>query len=262
MSTIKETLLDNPSKTIVPLDLGYARLAMDSVPAMLGISMEVIIMTINLHYTRGPVMASGLGLSMVLIHSLGGSLIMGFNSGYGNFASRSFGAHNRHLFNKYLIKGVVSLILLLIFFSVLGFASEWLALLCGQDPDVARYARQFYVYQLPGFFCMYTADLVRGYLNAQSIFEPINYVNGITIVLHFVFSFFLSKNYGMVGIVLSTNLTLFSQLCMALYVERRYSTWKLSLEELQEGGWQEGYKSYSIECFYMAFPLVMELFMF
>lgn len=260
MSEIKEGLL-TPTDAVAP-DLSYARLAVDSIPAMLGISMEVIIMTVNLHYAQGSVMTAGLGLSMVLIHSLGGSLILGFNSGYSNFASRSFGANNHRLFNKYLIKGLVSLALLLILFTILGFGSEWLALVCGQDPLVARYARQFYVYQLPGFFCMFTADLLRVYLNAQSIFEPINYVNGLTIALHFFLSFFISRNYGMTGIIISTNLTFLSQLGMTFYVERRHSTWKLTTEEFQEKSWQESYEAYVKECFYMAFPLVMDLFMF
>lgn len=96
---------------------------MDSLPVLLGLSLEIFIMTINLHYAENSVITAGLGLSMILIHSLGGSLILGFNSGYSNFASRAFGANNHELFNKYLVKGAFNLFVLVILYTILGFAS-------------------------------------------------------------------------------------------------------------------------------------------
>lgn len=72
----------------------YFSIVVDSLPVLFGLSMEIIMLTINLHYSTSSVMTAGIGLSMILIHSLGGSLIAGFNGGYANFASRAFGARN------------------------------------------------------------------------------------------------------------------------------------------------------------------------
>lgn len=126
MEGIDESLLDKPAPadSTTESSYSYVSLFMDSVPTMIAVSMKVIIMSINLHYTDGPVMTAGLGLSMVLIHSLGGSLITGFNSGCSNFVSRAFGANNYSQFNRFLIQGLASLMLLAAVFTLLGFYSE------------------------------------------------------------------------------------------------------------------------------------------
>jgi hypothetical protein len=228
MSDIHEGLLreSTPKANTEP---GYFELICDSLPVTLGLSLEIFIMTINLHYAYGPIMTAGLGLSMILIHSLGGSLIMGFNAGFCNFASRAFGAKNRTSFNKFLMKGFVNQNVLFTLFIMLGFASEVLSIMAGQDPQVSRYARQFYVYQLPGFFCLFTGDFLRSYLNSQSIYSPLVSINVITIAIHLVFSWLISSKYGMTGIIISTNLTMASYLLMMIYVEKKYSTWKITL---------------------------------
>jgi Na+-driven multidrug efflux pump len=208
-------------------------------------------------------MAAGLGLSTVLIHSLGGSLIGGFNCGCSIFTGRAFGALNNTLFNRYLIKGLVTLCMLLVIFSFLGFSSEWLAIALGQDVQVAYYSRQFYVYQLPGFYCMFISGFIQdAYLNAQSIYRPIQYVSFITMGVHLLLSLFFSSRYGMIGIIVCTNISLISQLLMILYISKEHSTWGLSLEELRDGSWIEGYKDYLLECFFMALPSCLDLFMF
>lgn len=207
-------------------------------------------------------MAAGLGLSMILVHSLGGSLIIGFNGGCSNFTSRAFGAKNRQLFNRYLFKGCVSLCLLLATFTLLGLSSEWLAIVFGQDPEVAAIARDFYVYQLPGFYCMYTVGLIQAYLNAQSVYKPLQYMSLATVVLHFLLSYNISSRYGMLGIIVSTNLTLLGQLLMIVYISVRYATWFPSLEHFWNGSWREGYGDYCTQCFYVGFPLYLDLFVY
>jgi Na+-driven multidrug efflux pump len=102
--------------------------------------------------------------------------------------------------------------------------------LLGQDPEVAKCARDFYVYQLPGFYCLYAADFLRTYMNSQNIYKPLTYITLTTSILHVIFSTFISSRYGMTGIIISTNLTMFCEFGITFYMERKYSVWKLDLD--------------------------------
>ena len=170
----------------------------------------------------------GIGLAAVLIHCLGGSLILGFNSGFTNFASRAFGAKNKQRYYQYFIQGFINLAALLTFFLFVGMMSYRLAIATGQQEDISLYSYQTIMYLMPGLVCFYTSDFIRNCLNSQLIFKPILYVFGFCIGVHIVLSIMISGPYGFNGIMISTNLTFLILLISMLYIERKYSTYKIS----------------------------------
>lgn len=185
----------------------YWEIFTDSLPIMIGATFEIAILTINMHYATDNEMMSGIGLATVLLHCLGGSLIYGFNSGFTNFASRAFGAKNKHKFYQFVIQGLTNLALLLVLFAIMALSSYRLAIFTGQHPNIALYSYKTILYMLPGLSCFFLSDFIRNCLNSQLIFKPILYVFGICIVLHIIFSMTISKAYGFNGIIFSTNLT-------------------------------------------------------
>jgi Na+-driven multidrug efflux pump len=190
------------------------------------------------------VMIAGLGLSMILIHSLGGSLLLGFNSGYSTYASRAFGANSRTKFNNYIIQGALNLFVLLLLLTVLGMLTYRLCIITGQQADVAYEAYRFYVWQLPGLWCYFIADFLRNQLSAQAIFKPLNYANAFCCIFHVVISSFLSPRYGFYGIVLSTNLTFIFLLVLVILTLQRNSKWPLDKTVYDPQQWNEGYSEF------------------
>jgi Na+-driven multidrug efflux pump len=243
-------------------EISYRNIVLDSLPMMIGNTMEVLIMTINLHYATNNVMVAGLGLSMILVHSLGGSLLYGFNNGYSTHASRAFGANNRTKFSKYCIQGFLNLFLLLILLVTFGLFTYQLCILTGQQEEVAAEAHRFYVWQLPGLCFFFTADFLRNYLNSQAIFQPLNYANAFACIFHVAISACLSRPFGFYGIVLSTNLTFLVLLLLTIFTLYKHSKWPLNRELLVFEGWQEDYKAFFEECLYVALPFLLDLFMF
>lgn len=240
----------------------YKELVLDSLPMMLGNMMEIFIMTINLHYASGNVMTAGLGLSMILIHSLGGSLLYGFNNGYCNFACRAYGARNQRRFDSYLAQGLANLSALLMLLTALGLLSYRLSIATGQEEQVSLEAYRFYVWQLPGLWCFFLADFLRSYLNAQEIFKELLYANGAASVLHLCYSWLLSSRFGFAGIVLATNLTFLSLLLMVVWLIRHYGVWDFNFRIFSLEHWSDGYREFLKECSYIAMPYFLDLFMF
>lgn len=188
-------------------EISYREIVLDSLPMMMANTMEILIMTVNLHYATDNVMVAGLGLSMILVHSLGGSLLYGFNAGFSTYASRAFGANNRGKFNNYCLQGLLNLLLLLGLLIIFGFFTYRICLWTGQQEDVSASAHSFYVWQLPGLCFFFFGDYLRSFLNSQAIFKPLNYANAVACIFHVVISAILSRPFGFYGIVFSTNLT-------------------------------------------------------
>lgn len=211
----------------------YWSIFIDSLPIMIGATFETTIFTINIHYATTNEMMAGIGLAAVLVHCLGGSLILGFNSGFTNFASRAFGAKNKQRYYQYFIQGAINLLVLLTFFLFVGMMSYKLAIATGQKEDISLYSYQTIMYLMPGLVCFYTSDFIRNSLNSQLIFKPILYVFGICILVHVLLSMVISTSYGFWGILLSTNLTFLILLISMLVIERKYSTYKISSEILE-----------------------------
>lgn len=78
-------------------------------PITLSIIVEIVILIVNISYASSDDEKSALGVTWALIHSFGGSLILGFNYGYATFASRAFGAVNKHKFKLFFVQGLKNL---------------------------------------------------------------------------------------------------------------------------------------------------------
>lgn len=76
---------------------------------------------------------TGIGLATILIHCVGGSLILGFNTGFTALSSRAFGANNKTLYKQILRKGILNLGIMLLIITVLGFSSYRVVKLTGQN---------------------------------------------------------------------------------------------------------------------------------
>lgn len=69
----------------------------------------------------------------MLVHALGGSLIVGFNYGYGIFAAKAFGAKNYDKYKLYFAQGLLNLAILLTVFTVICLFTYRIAKLTGQE---------------------------------------------------------------------------------------------------------------------------------
>lgn len=103
-------------------------------PVTLSIIVEIVILIINISYVSSGDEKSALGLSWALIHSFGGSLILGFNYGYATYASRAFGAINKEKFKLFFVQGLMNLGGLAGLLIVVSLFSYKICLSVGQEP--------------------------------------------------------------------------------------------------------------------------------
>ncbi len=133
-------------------------------------------MTLNLHVAGSwpdQKYVAALGLAIVLLHSLGGTVAQGFNQGYVTFAGRAYGLKNRRIMQEYNHKQMCCLALCFLVLAALMLLAEDILLLLRQDPEVARISGQYGIWLLPAFFLYYVFDFLRSYLNSMDVFTPI-----------------------------------------------------------------------------------------
>lgn len=164
---------------------------------------------------------TGIGLATILIHCVGGSLILGFNTGFTALSSRAFGAKNKILYKQILRKGILNLGFMLLIVIAFGFCSYRIAKLAGQNEAISEYSYNTLVYQLPGLCCFYISDFLWGYLNSQNVFKPIIKILLSGLGIHCVLSYFISSRYGFIGIIACTNISLILVLMFTLYFVRK-----------------------------------------
>ena len=115
---------------------------------------------------------TGIGIATILVHCVGGSLTLGFNTGYCTLASRAFGAGNKLKFKQALRQGLTNLGIMSLFFGLLAMSSYQIVRLTGQNEAIATYAYKTMIYHLPGLLFYYVADFMWCYLNAQKVLKP------------------------------------------------------------------------------------------
>lgn len=234
----------------------------NSLPLMIASMFETFIETINMHYATNKEMMAGIGMATIIIHCVGGSLIHGFSTGFTNFASRAFGAQNKWRFRQTFIQGLTNLGILIAAFAALSMFSYKLIMLTGQSESIALYTYKTLIYHLPGLCCYFLSDFLWSYLNSQKVFRPILYIFISGLTLHVILSMIVSKTHGFIGIVISTNITFFVILCITVYVAWRHCPWNLSVESFQVEDKYSEYGNFTKECFYIAVPYCLNLFMF
>ena len=101
--------------------------------------MKIIIITLNIFYLESDQAKVALGLSGIMIRSIGGSLTLGFNYGFGIFASRSFGAKNYEKYHLYFVQGSYNLIGTLAITILISLCSYQILLNVGQNQQMAEY---------------------------------------------------------------------------------------------------------------------------
>lgn len=215
-----------------------------------------------MHYATNKEMMTGIGIATILVHCVGGSLTHGMNCGYTNFSSRSYGAQNLNKFKKYFVQGLTNLVLMLFLFVLIALSSYRIILWAGQTQAVTDYAYQTMIYHLPAFIFFYISDFLWSYLNSQNIFKPIVGILGFGLLVHFILSLTVSKRYGFNGIIISTNITFFVVLASTILVASYYGKYSLSFDLFKVQNPYEDYKHFVKECFYIAIPFCLGLFVF
>ena len=149
------------------------------------------LLTVNLSNLSSPAAKVGLGYCGVLIRSLPGSLIFGFNYGYAIFASRTYGAKNFEKYKLYFLQGLINLSILILGLITLCYCSYEVTKWIGQTEEVALNAQMFARNLLPAYICFFVSHFVKMTLQAQEKTQPLVYVDGTSIVFHIVSSYVL-----------------------------------------------------------------------
>lgn len=210
----------------------YWDIVSNSVPLILSNVFENIVENINMKYATDDNMMAGIGMATILIHCIGGSLIVGFRTGYTNFASRAYGARNKDKFKQAFVQGTTNLCVLLALFLLLALGSSRVINLTKQADAIAEYSHRTLLYYLPGLFLLFISDFLWSYLNSQKVFKPTITIFIIGVLVHIGLSATVSKSYGFMGMMISTNITYLLVFLMTLYVVFTYGTWPLCYDML------------------------------
>lgn len=154
----------------------FAEIGLNSASVILAYLLEMFVMTLNLHVAGSWAdqrQVAGLGLAIVLLHSLGGNVAQGFNQGYVTFAGRAFGMRNRRALQEYSHKQLACLLGCFLLLAGLMLLAEDILLLLRQDPEVARLSASYGRWLLPAFFLFYLFDFLRSLLNSMEVFSPV-----------------------------------------------------------------------------------------
>jgi Na+-driven multidrug efflux pump len=105
----------------------------NSANIIVGCVFDILIENMNIHFATNKEMMAGIGMATILVHCVGGSLILGFGSGFVGFASRAYGAGNKEQYKRIFIQALTNLVVLLSLFVLLGFGSYYLVKATGQS---------------------------------------------------------------------------------------------------------------------------------
>lgn len=151
-------------------------------------------------------------------------------------ASQSYGAQNFERVGIVLQRGVVVLSITFIPVFCIWILTEQILLLFGQDPDTSKLAALYVRVQIAGLPAYWGFELVKRYLQTQSIVRPGMVVSAIGLAINTFFSFILIYGFdvGFVGAAIAVLLTYWSMFIALLAI-----VWVRGLHRKTWGGWSK-----------------------
>ena len=146
---------------------------------------------------KDSVMIGGLGLGILCSNCCAYVTITSLNQGVNVLAAQAFGANKHSLVALSYHRGLFILLIVLIpIFIILGFTKDILIFL-NIDPQLAEYASEYIIYAYPSYVFYGIFDCTKSYLYAQNIFKPILYIQTVTTLLHFFWSWLFIIHFEM-----------------------------------------------------------------
>ncbi|KAJ1940925.1 ethionine resistance protein, partial [Linderina pennispora] len=136
---------------------------------------------------------------------------LGFASAMDTFCSSAFTAStDKTLVGLHFQRGVVAVVLHLIPVSIVFLNMEWLMLMLGQDPEIARLCGEYMLVFLPGVLPWALYECTKRYLQAQGIMRASTIVILVAAPIHWVNSYLLilSPTFGIGYLGAPLNLTI------------------------------------------------------
>ena len=134
---------------------------------------------------------------------------MGLNGALDTLVSQAYGNHQYYLCGCYLNRGRIIQVIFFIPSCIVCIFSREILMALGQDYGQAEAARTYLVTLLPGMFAMCQFETIRRYLQGMGVFNLTMYIQGVTMALHFLWSylFVFQAGWGITGSSISTCIT-------------------------------------------------------
>ncbi|KRX07199.1 hypothetical protein PPERSA_00356 [Pseudocohnilembus persalinus] len=223
-----------------------------------GTLLQMFILSINIHFVgtlEDPLPLSSLGFAILITNCMGGMLLSGFNQGCGSFVGRAHGKNEKQLIQNYFNKGLLTLVVIYIVYSIIMVNCDYILIFLGQNEDLSYLTRYIGSAILPGVFLNYVFDLLRNYLNGQEIYKMPMIILASSIPFHYIICSILFGSFGLQGAIYATNITYtINFIAMLVYLKYIGKTPILSTNHLM---WN--YQQYFKENSAIALPLQIDV---
>ena len=219
-----------------------------AIPSVIGALLSVVINIVNLAFIGhlSPELLGGAALGNAFMLISGYCVLIGLCSSLDTLCAQAYGAHQTRLVGLIAQRAAMAYTLVVIPILAMWCRTEDVFLLAGQDPHISALAGEYVFYCLPTIFPILYSEIIKRYLQAQSIMAPQIYVACVANLVHALaaYAMMFKLDWGLRGasiglcIGLSTNL-----LCWLVYLQcinRRVSRRtcpRLNLSALFSGWW-------------------------
>jgi MATE family multidrug resistance protein len=190
-----------------------------AVGGMLGVSMNVVNLMLVGHLSPALLAGAALGNAFMLI--TGFTVLLGLCSALDTLCSQAHGAHQSRLVGLIAQRAATAFTLVLIPIAIAWWYTEAFFVTVGQDPAIAALAGVYVRYALPSILPILYSEVIKRYLQAQSIIAPQIYVACIANGIHAAVAIFLLfyADYGIYGASIALIIGNFSNLvCWLIYL--------------------------------------------
>jgi MATE family multidrug resistance protein len=255
LSDISPTLLELPLSSVVPvstyvcfcfcnenaervcpsfLSLQFPPLHLRSlvslaIPSVLGALLSVVINIVNLSFVGhlSPELLGGAALGNALMLITGQCVLLGLCSAIDTLCAQAHGAGQSQLVGLIAQRACVAFTLVVLPILAVWSRTEQLLLLAAQEPRIAALAGEYVWYCLPTIFPILYSEIIKRYLQAQSIITPQIYVALVSNCVHAAAAYLLMFHFNMglqgaaVGLAIGLTTNLVCWLVYLLFFNRR-----------------------------------------
>ena len=165
----------------------------------------------------GTLQLAGLGLGSLMCNVTGLSVAVGLLGAMDTLCPQAYGAKQYPVVGFVAQRAVLICTLALIPIILLWIFVEDILLALGQEPVPSKYAAVYartLCFGIPAFMCF---EAMKRFLQAQAVVNPMLYVVGVAAVLHPLWCWLLSANFGFIGIPISTCITFWTMALLLLF---------------------------------------------
>ena len=164
----------------------FRRLVELAVPSVIGSMLSVVINLVNLAFIGhlSPELLGGAALGNAFMLITGYCVLLGLCSSIDTLCAQAYGANQSKLVGLIAQRAAIAFTLVILPILAMWSRTEAFFVSAGQDPELSRLAGEYVFYCLPTIFPILYSEIIKRYLQAQSIYAPQIYIACIANLVH------------------------------------------------------------------------------